>query len=266
MKKIKKFFERTMWWIRWGRYQTFWGLPIGLATAIITFIYFRNIWISVACFIVFSLVAMIIIQMRGIDKYAKEYAEFNKKDRSIDPKDLRGFSKNLDKLLDLDKELVDFFNKYSTKTYFEPELNKQWKIHGDYFVKKAKRILSSMNNQELMYGLLGTEQIKDIVDFFDYFKPYIPDIEYLKKHPEKAKEYYYENLMQIDAIQKNSINEYYFKVIMNLNYFEDIEKIILSQMSNKDLMELAESSKTWFDKLYYYGFIKSDKKDKNDSK
>ena len=28
------------------------------------------------------------------------------------------------------------------------------------------------------------------------------------------------------------------------------------------LMELAESSKTWFDKLYYYGFIKPESKNK----
>ena len=36
------------------------------------------------------------------------------------------------------------------------------------------------------------------------------DVEYLKEHPDKAKEYYYDNLMQQDAIQKTSINKYYY--------------------------------------------------------
>ena len=259
---MKKIIEKAIWWLKWERYESLWGFLIGFIVAVLIFMYFKNVWLVLSVFVIVSLVSMILIQLWCVDKYAKGYIEFNKKEKYVNPDELRGQSKKLDMLLDLDKELNDFFNKYSTKTYFEPELNKQWKKRGDYFVSKAQEILSSMSNEELMYGLLGTESIKDIVDFFEYFTPYIPDVKYLKEHPEKAKEYYYENLMQVDAINKKAINEHYFKAIMDLNYFGEIEKYILSLMSNKDLMELANSSKEWYQKLYYYGFIKSESKDK----
>ena len=67
-----------------------------------------------------------------------------------------------------------------------------------------------------------------------------------------------DNLLQQDAIEKYALNEYYYKKIMNLNYFDEIEKFLLSQMSNEDLMELANSSKDWYDKLYYYEFLKNE--------
>ena len=246
-------------WLKWSDYESLWGLLIGLIVSIILYIFIKNIWISIIGFIIISFISMIVIQMKGIDDYAKQYIEVHKKDQYIKPEDIRGkVSENLDNLLDLDKELSDFFNKYSPvkKDYYAKELNKQWKIHGDDFVKRAKDILSKMNNQELLYSLLSTKEIINIVDIFDYFTPFVMDFDYLKEHPEKAKEYYYENLMQIKAIGDNSVNEYYFNRLMNLNYFDEIEKTILSYMSNEELMELADSSKDWQEKLYFYGFIK----------
>ena len=46
---------------------------------------------------------------------------------------------------------------------------------------------------------------------------------------------------------------------MDKNYFEEIEKFVLSQMNNEELMELADNSNDWYEKLYYYGFLKTDK-------
>ena len=206
------------------------------------------------------------IQKRQLDKYMDNYVKFNKKDQYVKPEELRGHSEKVDQILDLDKELQEFFDKYSSgknPDYYEKELNKQWKLHGDDFVKRADNILKKMNNVELMYTILGTEKIIDIVDIIDYFTPYKIDVDYLKKHPDRAKEYYYENLMQQDAIQKNAINKYYYRMIMDKNYFNEIERFILSQMSNKELMELANSSKSWYKKLYFYGFIKDDANNKH---
>ena len=248
---MKNLIIKTKQWLYWSKYESLKGLLIGLVIAIITLTYTRIIWITLASFFFTSLLAMIIIQIRGINKYCQIYDEFNKKEKTIIPEELRGKSEKLDELLN--------FNKYSTKTYFEPEINKQWKRKGIYFQSRAINILAHMNNEELMYGLLGTEWIKDIVDYFSYFKPCTTDIEYLKKHPEKAKEYYYQNLMQVKSIHDKSINEYYYKVIMDLNYFDEIEKVILSTMSNKDLLDLANSSETWHQKLYYYGFLKPER-------
>lgn len=260
-------FKNLKFWIKFDRGRSLIGLLIGLIVFLLINSVSDILWIKIIISIIISIISMIIIQHNSINKYADDYEEFNKKDRYITPEDLRGFSENVDKILDLDKEINDFLEKYSSgkkPDYYEKELNKQWKIHGDKFVKRADKILKSMSNVELMYTLLGTERIKDITEIFEYFKPYKIDVDYLKNHPDKAKEYYYENLMQQDAIQKTAINEYYYKIIMDKNYFEEIERFVLSKMSNAELMELAAASKDWYEKLYYYGFIKPDDKKKEE--
>ena len=252
-------FKRLKFWLKFDHGRSLLGILIGIILFFVLNSFIDLLWLNIILSIVTVIGAMIYIQYRNIDKYADDYEEFNKKDRYINPNDLRGFSKNVDQILDLDKEVEDFLDKYSSGKkgdYYEKELNKQWKIHGDEFTKRANKILKKMSNQELMFTILGTERIKDITEIFEYFKPYKIDVEYLKAHPEKAKEYYYENLMQQDAIQRQSINEYYYQIIMDKNYFEEIEKFVLSQMSNEELMELADSSKDWREKLYYYGFLK----------
>ena len=252
-------FKRLKFWLKFDRGRSMIGLLIGFISFFLINSISNVLWLNIVISVVITFVSMILIQLNNINKYADDYEEFNKKDRYINPDDLRGFSENVNQILDLDKEIQEFLDKYSSgkkPDYYEKELNKQWKLHGDKFVKRADKILKKMSNAELMYTILGTERIKDVVEIFEYFKPYKIDVEYLKEHPDKAKEYYYENLMQQDAIQKTSINEYYYKIIMDKNYFEEIEKFVLSQMSNEELMELANSSKDWHERLYYYGFLK----------
>ena len=256
---MKNRIKSLKFWLKFDHGRSLLGLLIGIVCFFILLEISNTLWLNIIISVVVGLGSMIFIQIKNIDKYAYNYAEFNKKEQYIEPDELRGFSKNVDKILDLDKELQEFFNKYSSgkkPDYFEKELNKQWKIHGDEFVERANKILKNMNNQELMYTLLGTEMIKDITEIFEYFKPYKIDVEYLKNHPDKAKDYYYENLMQQDAIHKHAINKYYYKIIMDVNYFEEIERFVLSQMSNEELMELANSSNDWREKLYYYRFLK----------
>ena len=255
-------FKRLKFWIKFDRGRSGIGLLIGVITFLILNSISDILWLNITISVVIAIASMILIQRRNIEKYADDYEEFNKKDRYIAPEYLRGFSENVDSILDLDKEVQDFLDRYASgkkADYYEKELNKQWKLHGDEFVKRADKILKKMSNAELMYTILGTERIKDITEIFEYFKPYKIDVEYLKEHPDKAKEYYYENLMQQDAIQKTAINKYYYDIIMDKNYFEEIEKYVLSQMNNEELMELADSSKDWYEKLYYYGFLKPDK-------
>ena len=258
---MKKIVNKLLFWIRFDRGRSLIGLLIGLLAFAIVFWFFKILWMGIVVGVIVTCISITIIHFRNMEEYSDNYYEFNKKERFADPSKLRGFSKNVDDILDLDKELTDFLDKYSSgkkPDYFERELNRQWKIHGKEFEERADKIFSSMSNQELMVSLLGIDHIKDIVNIFDYFKPYVIDIDYLKEHPEKAKEYYLDNLLQQDAIEKYALNEYYYKKIMNLNYFDEIEKFLLSQMSNEDLMELANSSKDWYDKLYYYEFLKKE--------
>ena len=206
-------FKRLKFWIKFDHGRS----SIGLLIGIITFFLLNSIsdilWLNITISVIIAFATMILIQRRNIDKYADDYEKFNKKDRYIAPEDLRGFSENVDRILDLDKEIQDFLDKYSSgkkADYYEKELNKQWELHGDDFVKRANNILKNMSNMELMYTILGTERIKEITEIFEYFKPYKINVEYLKEPPDKAKEYYYDGLMQQDAIQKTAINKYYY--------------------------------------------------------
>ena len=100
-------FKKLKFWIEFDHGRSMIGLLIGLITFIllnsISNILLLNIFISV----IISFVSMIFIQKRNVDKFGENYEEFNRKDRYIDPNELRGFSKNIDQILDLDKELQE---------------------------------------------------------------------------------------------------------------------------------------------------------------
>ena len=256
MKKLIKY-------LKVDKFSELYGIPFGIIVGIIIGKTY-NIYVGILSFILISIVLGNIFRTLWYFRYAKKFNEYHDKNIMVKPEDLRGFSKNVDDILDLDKELSTFLDKYSSgkeNDFVEKELNKQWKIHGNEFTKKAHEIYSKMNNSELMYSLLGTNEVHYLVDIFKYFKPFKININELKKHPEKAMEFYIENLTQQKAIRNTAINDYYYDRIKELNYFDEIEKVILSYMSNDELMELANNSKDWYEKLYYYGFIKSNSKD-----
>lgn len=256
MKKLIKY-------LKVDKFSELYGIPFGIIVGIIIGKTY-NIYLGILLFILISIVLGNIFHTLWYLRYAKKFNEYHDKNIMVKPEDLRGFSKNVDDILDLDKELSTFLDKYSSgkeNDFVEKELNKQWEIHGNEFTKKAHEIYSKMDNSELMYSLLGTNEVHYLVDIFKYFKPFKININELKKHPEKAMEFYIENLTQQKAIRNTAINDYYYDRIKELNYFDEIEKVILSYMSNDELMELANNSKDWYEKLYYYGFIKSNSKD-----
>ena len=256
-------FKNLKFWIKFDQGKSIIGILIGLVVFCLFNVVSNVTWLNIIISLIIMIVSIILIQKRSIEKYADDYEEFNKKYNYVDPKDIRGFSENIDNILDLDKEVQEFLEKYSSgkkSDYFEKELNKQWKIHGKEFTERAEKILSEMNNTELMYTLLSTERIKDLANIVEYFKPFKIDVEYLKANPDNEKEYYYKNLIQQEAVFKASINKHYYKIIMSKNYFFEIEKFVLSLMSNEEIMELANSSDNWYEKIYLYGFLDSDKK------
>ena len=259
---MKKRLKMTLGFLKSTKCNSLLGILIGIVVGLIFYSIFNNLVISIILGIVVGFPIMIIIQLKNLDRYADEYEERYGRKRKIEPEDLRGFSKNVDDILNLDAEINEFFEKYSSgkkHDYFEKELNKQWAKRGTEFTNRITKILSNMNNQELLYTLLGTEMISRIVDVFQFFEPYKINPQYLIEHPEKAREYYLDNILQQNAIRDTAINEYFYYRIMDLNYFDDIERFCLSHMSNEELVELAESSKEWQDKLYFYGFLDKEK-------
>ena len=107
--------------------------------------------------------------------------------------------------------------------------------------------------------------IKDIVDVLDfisisdYIKQYRIDLKYLMDNQDKAKEYYDDIEKQLKQLEQFSINEHYYDAIKNITKLEGIQRIFLSCMNNKDLIDLANKSEHWEEKIYFYGFIKPKK-------
>ena len=260
---MKKLFKSIKYWLSFGKCKQLLGILLGLIVFLIMFEKNIELWICLVSSISIAIVSIAVIQIYLINNYADEYIEQTEKWRYIPKDEIKGYSENINAIIDLDDELVAFLDKYSSgkKTdYFEKELNKQWKKHGDEFTKKADKILKNMSNYELLLTMASTDEITHIVDIFNYFRPYTIDIDYLIKHPDKANEYYIECTNQQETIINNTINDYVALRLLDLNYFDDIEKFVLSNMSNDELLKMAKSSKFWDEKLYYYGFINNNKK------
>lgn len=257
----KKIIKEILFWLKFENYTQLIGIAVGILLGIFIYQLSNLLWLSIILGIIALILLVYTIHRFNLNRYADIYEEIHNKEKWIDPDDLRGISENLDKILEFDKELDEFFEKYSSNDFREKELNKQWKIKGKEFQMRANDILCDMDNKELLYTLLGTHNIDTIMDVVGYFKPYQIDLDYLINHPDAAKEYYFDNLMQQETIKDTAINKYYYERLMELNYFDKIEDLILSFMSNEELLELANSSKEWAEKLYFYGYLKKKSND-----
>ena len=69
----------------------------------------------------------------------------------------------------------------------------------------------------------------------------------MKAHPNELIPYYLKILSDKETFMLLSINGYYYLEVKNKIKFEEIEKFILQNMSNEELMILAQESKIlWF--------------------
>ena len=234
---MKKLFKNIKFWLEFGKYKQLIGLLIGIVSFFIMFEKDVDIWICTIISLILVIISIIVIQLYLINAYADDYLEQTEKVRYIPKNVIKGKDTLLDELIELDNELVAFLDKYSSGKkvdYFEKELNKQWKKHGDEFTKRADEILKQMNNVELIASIASTEEITHIVDIFKYFKPFIiENLDDLIEHPENAYNFYLENITRQEELSRTVINEYYYNKLMEMNYFDEIEEFVLSKMSNE---------------------------------
>ena len=169
-------------------------------------------------------------------------------------------SKNIDKIIELDNELTQFLDKYGSKLSYslEMRLNREWKKDGkgEKFRRRAHEIFKQMNNTELLLTIASTKYVFTIVNVIDYFTEFKLDFDtILNGDPELLVDAFF--LMQKnDAILAQYTPTYYwYEKIKEKNKLEEIERFILTKMSNAQLMELSRKSKRWQDRLYLYGFL-----------
>lgn len=252
MKKIFSVLKRDM-------YLELLGVLIAIILSIMIYIKIEKLIISVLIGLLICAILVYIIN-RGCLLYIVTMIEKRqRKYKCLDSQKIRGLDSKIDEIINLDNELINFLDKYSSgkKTDLrEKKLNKQWAKKGDYFVEKAHSLFLNMNNEELLISLLSTEHICHIVDIFDYFNPFLINVDYLLKHPERRLEAYYVTLSNHQSLKDILINPYYLQRLEEINCFEEIEKFILSNMSNKQIIELSNKSKDWNEKLYLYGYLK----------
>lgn len=236
------------------------GIVFGIIAGVIIGINV-NIILGIIAFILITLLTAQIIRQLIVVYITKVNYKIITKEEKLNPEEVKEMSKGLHDIIELDKELTKFLDENSSgkqTDFLEKKLNKKWPEKKDYFLEKADDIFSKMNNLDLLLAIASTDEIAQIVDIFSYFKEITPDIEIMKAHPNELIPYYLKILSDKETFMLLSINGYYYLEVKNKIKFEEIEKFILQNMSNEELMILAQESKIWLDKLYYYGFLKKE--------
>ena len=237
------------------------GVFVAGVVGIILWVKLHNLLLSILVSILLCIILVFIINRCCVYLLTVCVGELNKKYKYIDTKSILGLSPKIDEIINLDKKLIEFLDTYSSGKQTdldEKELNKQWKKHSKEFIDEANRIFSSMSNKELLLSLLATEQICFVVDIFEYFSPFMIDVDYLLENSDRLIEAYYATICREIELSKLAINPYYLEKMKDINYFKQIEEFLISNMSNEQLMLLANRSRDWKEKIHLYGYLKEE--------
>ena len=164
-------------------------------------------------------------------------------------------NENISKLMILDQKINDFIDNNDLNDVLVDE-----KFENTHYVDKCINILKHMSNKDVLEAVKRFDYIPLFVDYKVFLKRYVVDKKKLKNSPELCLEEY-QNVSnvwkRIDEIATSNKEAYEYMNILKLdNAMEDI----LHLMPNEDLMKLANNSKDWVEKLYFYSFFKATKK------
>ena len=151
---------------------------------------------------------------------------------------------NLYKVFEIENELTDIILKDNND---ELEIEK--------IVSKLKRILSKLNNREILYILKNGSSIHEVIDVLDYLKKYKID----KKELENEKSYKDELIKLnnfIELINDSAYNEQEYYYVCEKCDIDNVASYLLSKMNNEDIMNLSNESDDWNYKLFLYGNLK----------
>ena len=144
-------------------------------------------------------------------------------------------SENLRKILKLEVELEDYLKDGIDTTNVECE-----KV-----VLKISKLLDKIDNVELLEVLNPEYALHEVIDVSAYFKKYKLDKVKLKKE-----NYYLEDLRE-----KAVCEEEYLYICLKVDV-DDTAAYLLRNMSNEDIMMLANESDDWNYKLFLFENLK----------
>lgn len=167
--------------------------------------------------------------------------------------------KNLDKVLNIDQEIGDFLydndnlNDKEIATIFEEKK----------FVDRALKIIKKLSSNSVMELLRRSRYLRDFIDIKKFIKRYPLN----KKKLKENNELYYEEYRKLQRtceflVDISNDNAEYLEYIDALD-IDNVERYLLTNMSNEQIYSLADKTGIWDEKLYYFSFLKKNKKGKN---
>ena len=155
-------------------------------------------------------------------------------------------SDNLYKILELENSLTDYLLDGCNKDTFEVQI----------IITKMNKILSKLNNKELLYLFKNGSSIHEVIDISTYLKKYK-----INKKELKIDNSYSDELKKLNnfigLISDSSIDENEYMYICTKCDVDNVASYLLSKMSNEDIMKLSEESDDWNYKLFLYGNLKA---------
>ena len=155
-------------------------------------------------------------------------------------------SENLKKIIILEEKLDDYLKDGIDTTDVECE-----KV-----VLEIADLLSSLSNDELIYLLLNSDSIHQVIDVTAYFKKYIINKKKLKEE-NSYKEEFKKLSYFVERIREASVCEEEYMYICNKCEVDLVSDYLLSNMKNEDIMELSKESDDWNYKLFLFGNFKN---------
>lgn len=167
----------------------------------------------------------------------------------------------LEQVLDIDKELEEIFKRITHGLPYKLFRKKivAEVLKNDYY-SKLELLLSKMSNSDLLVVMNVADYVIKIIYVPKYLSEAFVDYEKIKNDPDYLIQAYNNIVDQHEAIASMSRDKDYYEIIKEKSNIEKIEKYLLEAMTNEQIHELANSSKDWQEKLYFYGFLKDGSK------
>lgn len=161
-------------------------------------------------------------------------------------------SEKLEKILNIDYLISTFDINNSDLSNFELRC----KFEDSGLVDKALKLLSTMNNNDIIESFKRSEYLYRYIDYSRFFKKIRLDKKKLKEENSYLEEYKkLEDLLDL-LILKSKESIFSTHELMDSLDFDSAIDYLLTEMSNDDIMELACESTDWEDKLFFYAYLK----------
>lgn len=167
----------------------------------------------------------------------------------------------LEQVLNIDKKLEKIFVEITHGLPYKLFRKKiiSEVLKNDYY-NQLEFLLSKMSNSDLLVIMNVADYVTKIIFVPKYLSEAFVDYEKIKNNPDYLIQAYNELVNQQKAIASMSKNKDYYEIVMKKANIKKIEKYLLESMTNEQIQKLANSSKDWQKKLYFYGFLKAGSK------